>query len=73
MCRQQFATIADALKHRKRAEYGKQVIPKLAEVLGLSERLLYRMARIFEAFPILTARSELSWTHYCTRSQIGVL
>ncbi|MDP2759955.1 MAG: DUF1016 N-terminal domain-containing protein [Sideroxyarcus sp.] len=54
-----------------RAEYGKQLLPKLAESLtvefgrGFDATNLRHMRGFFLAFPIRDAlRRELSWTHY---------
>jgi predicted nuclease of restriction endonuclease-like (RecB) superfamily len=54
-----------------RAEYGKRLLPKLAESLtaefgrGFDERNLRNMRAFFQNFPIWNAvRTELSWTHY---------
>jgi hypothetical protein len=54
-----------------RAEYGKRLLPRLAESLtaefgrGFDARNLSNMRAFFQAFPIWNAvRSELSWTHY---------
>ncbi len=54
-----------------RAEYGKRLLPQLAETLtcefgkGFDERNLRNMRAFFQSFPIWDAvRSELSWTHY---------
>lgn len=58
------------LKHERRAGYGTQVIPKLSAGLGIDEHLLYRMVRFYEAFPILAARLELTWTHYRQLAQV---
>jgi micrococcal nuclease len=55
---------AHLLYHRERADYGAQVVPRLAEALGLSDRLLYRCLRFVREYPILTGRSELGWAHY---------
>lgn len=56
-----------------RAEYGKRLLPRLAELLtaefgrGFDERNLRHMRGFFLAFPIWNAvRTELSWTHYRT-------
>ena len=58
---------------QSRAEYGKRLIPQLAERLtsefgkGFDERNLRHMRSFFEQFPIRNAvRTELSWTHYRT-------
>ena len=55
---------AHLLKFKDRANYGEQVIPRLAHELGMNERLLYRCLKFVRAYPILTTRSELSWSHY---------
>jgi predicted nuclease of restriction endonuclease-like (RecB) superfamily len=54
-----------------RAEYGKKLLTRLAEVLtrefgrGFDERNLRNMRAFYQAFPIWHAvRTELSWTHY---------
>lgn len=56
-----------------RAEYGKRLLPRLAELLttefgrGFDERNLRNMRAFFQSFPIWNAvRTELSWTHYRT-------
>jgi len=56
-----------------RAEYGKRLLPRLAESLtaefgrGFDERNLRNMRVFFRTFPIWNAlRTELSWTHYRT-------
>lgn len=57
----------------RRAEYGKRLLPKLAEALtaefgrGFDERNLRNMRAFFQVFPNWHAvRTELSWTHYRT-------
>lgn len=59
-----FLIDAHLLFSRERAGYGEQVIPRLAGVLGCNDRLLYRCLRFVREYPILTGRSELSWSHY---------
>jgi predicted nuclease of restriction endonuclease-like (RecB) superfamily len=56
-----------------RAEYGKRLLPRLAESLtaefgrGFDERNLRNMRVFFRTFPIWNAlRTELNWTHYRT-------
>ena len=56
-----------------RAEYGKRLLPGLAESLtaefgrGFDERNLRNMRAFFQIFPIWNSvRTELSWTHYRT-------
>jgi endonuclease YncB( thermonuclease family) len=58
------------LLHKERADYGAQVVPKLARDLGVSDTVLYRCLRFARAFPILAARPELSWAHYRALLQI---
>jgi endonuclease YncB( thermonuclease family) len=53
------------LAHKGRAKYGEQVIVKLAEDVGIRERLLYEMIHLYQSFPILRSTAELTWTHYC--------
>ena len=47
-----------------KAAYGDQVMGKLAKAVGISERILYESLRFHRSFPILHARSKLTWTHY---------
>lgn len=56
---------------RLRADYGKEVIPRLSEKLteefgkGFDVRNLSNMRKFYACFPIWNAvRSELTWTHY---------
>lgn len=49
----------------KRADYGQELIKKLASDLKAHERTLYRILKFYKAYPILTTvLSELSWSHY---------
>ncbi|MFH1799844.1 MAG: DUF1016 N-terminal domain-containing protein [Candidatus Omnitrophota bacterium] len=52
------------LQHKERADYGKQVILRLAADLGMSESELHRMLEFYRAYPIVAAPRELSWAHY---------
>jgi endonuclease YncB( thermonuclease family) len=52
------------LRHKHRADYGAQVIQRLAGDLEISERVLYQALQFARAFPILNGRSPLAWTHY---------
>ena len=47
-----------------KAAYGDQVMGRLAKAVGISERILYESLRFHRSFPILHARSKLTWTHY---------
>ncbi|MGE0268603.1 MAG: DUF1016 N-terminal domain-containing protein [Candidatus Omnitrophota bacterium] len=52
---------------KSRADYGAQVIKRLADDLGLNSRLLERcvqFSRTYSRAPIATARSQFTWTHY---------
>src|SRR3989338_10962554 len=52
------------LQHKERADYAKQVMPKLAKDLGTGERELYYMLEFARAYPILPQAAELTWSHY---------
>ena len=56
------------LRHKERAEYGRQVLRKLADDLEVGDELLYRSLRFYQTFPISSARRKLTWTHYRTPS-----
>ena len=52
------------LHHEERADYGKQVIPRLSERVEMSERSLQEMLQVYRRFPqIPRGRAELNWTH----------
>jgi len=55
---------AHLLANKERADYGAQVIPRLAQALETNDRLLYRCLRFVREYPILTPGSELGWSHY---------
>lgn len=59
------------LCHKERAEYGKEVILRLAEDLEVGDELLYRCLRFAESFPISSARRKLSWAHYRALMRVG--
>ncbi len=59
-----FLIDAHILFFKERAGYGEQVIPQLAREIGVGERLLYRCLRFVREYPILSGRTELSWSHY---------
>lgn len=51
--------------NQKRADYGEEIIKKLAVDLKVHERTLYRILKFYKTYPILTTvLSELSWSHY---------
>ena len=50
------------LHHQKRADYGKKVIPRLAERVALSERTLQQVLQVYRRIPEIPNRgSELPW------------
>lgn len=53
------------LANKSRADYGKQVINRLAEELEVSDSVLRRTIQFFEAFPISAPARKLTWAHYC--------
>ena len=55
---------AHLLAIKAKAGYGDQVIARMAKDVGISERILYESLRFHRSFPILHARSKLTWTHY---------
>jgi len=52
------------LQHRERADYGKQIIEKLAGDLEMDRTELYRMLSFARAYPIVVPGQQLSWSHY---------
>ncbi|MCR6638991.1 MAG: PDDEXK nuclease domain-containing protein [Sporocytophaga sp.] len=69
--------VEDEQKGKQRADYGKNVLKKLAKQLtsefgkGFDERNLNNMRAFYSAFPIWNAlRTELSWTHYRLLSRL---
>ena len=55
---------AHLLANKSQAGYGEHLIPRLVKAVGISERILYESLRFHRSFPILHARSKLTWTHY---------
>ncbi len=50
---------------QKRADYGQEVVPHLAQDLLMQKSTLYDILHFYAAYPIFHAvRGELSWTHY---------
>lgn len=69
--------VEDEQKGKQRADYGKNVLKKLAKQptsefgKGFDERNLNNMRAFYSAFPIWNAlRTELSWTHYRLLSRL---
>ena len=52
------------LQHKERADYGKQVLERLANDLGMSRTELSYMLQLFRAYPIFQPAENLSWAHY---------
>ncbi|GEM_PF-5317229 len=56
------------LLHKERADYGRQVIERLAKDLGMSRSELNRMVEFARAYPIRAPARKLSWSHYPSSS-----
>ncbi len=55
----------EELRFKDRADYGKQLIEKLAADLGFSRPVLYKMVQLCKIYPnVLTLSRQLSWSHY---------
>ena len=54
-----------------RAEYGAQVIPRLARDLGADKRTLYDCLKFARLFPIVSGRSQLTWAYYRKLIQVA--
>ncbi len=52
------------LQHKERADYGKQVLARLAKDLGTSQTELSFMLQFARAYPIYSASNKLTWSHY---------
>lgn len=52
------------MKEGKATDYGERLFERLAEDLGIAERLLRDGHILYRWHPILHARAELGWTHY---------
>lgn len=53
------------LENKERADYGKQLLEKLARDLGFKRRILFEIVQFYRIYPIVHAlRAQLSWTHY---------
>ena len=52
------------LLHKERAEYGTQVLKRLAKDLGTSQTELSFMLQFARAYPIYSPANQLSWSHY---------
>lgn len=55
----------EELKFKSRAEYGKNIIKRLAKDINFSPALIWRLLQFYKTYPILvTVSRELSWSHY---------
>ncbi len=55
----------EELRHKERADYGKEVIKLLSLDLNIAEQTLRHMIRFYRTYPIISAVwRELSWSHY---------
>lgn len=52
------------LFHKERADYGKQVIDRLASDLATSDDELYRMLRFYRIYPKVAPAQQLTWSDY---------
>ena len=52
------------LLHKERADYGKQVLVRLANDLETSQTELSFMLQFAQAYPIYSPANKLSWSHY---------
>src|SRR5437763_16669284 len=53
------------LEHQDRADYGRQVVERLARDLGMAQRLVYEIVQFYRTYPLVhTLRPELSWSQY---------
>jgi len=55
---------AHVLEHRERADYGQQVLLRLAQDLGMSDTELRYMLEFARAYPIYPHAGKLSWSDY---------
>jgi endonuclease YncB( thermonuclease family) len=52
------------LLNKERADYGEQVMARLADDLDVSKSELHRMVEFARAYPIAAPARQLSWSHY---------
>jgi endonuclease YncB( thermonuclease family) len=55
---------AHVLQHKERADYGMQVLERLAKDLAMDRSELYRMLEFYRTYPIVVPARQLSWSHY---------
>jgi predicted nuclease of restriction endonuclease-like (RecB) superfamily len=55
----------EELKHQDRANYGKHLIEQLANDLGFSRPVFYKVVQFYKIYSnVLTLSRQLSWSHY---------
>jgi predicted nuclease of restriction endonuclease-like (RecB) superfamily len=62
--------IAAELRHRDRADYGRQVIAALARDIGFSNSNLYNMIAVARVFEVDALPERLSWSHLVQLSRV---
>jgi len=64
--------VREELKHKDRADYGKDLINKLVIDLSFKKSILYEIVKFYQTYRNFHAvRGELSWTHYGSLIEIG--
>ena len=57
--------VREELKNKERADYGKYLINNLAVDLRIEKKLIYKIVKFYEVYPIVASlMRQLSWTHY---------
>gem|GEM_PF-1371607 len=59
------------LLNNDRADYGAKVFKRLAADTGIEKRTRYQCAQFYRYFPIVSARSQLTWAHYRVLCQVA--
>src|SRR3954447_21139763 len=55
--------VREELRHQARADYGQQIVARLAGDLRFGRSDLYRMLHFYRTYPVVTALNpQLSWT-----------
>lgn len=64
--------VREELRHESRADYGQQVVARLARDVGFGRSDLYRMLHFYRTYPVVTALNpQLSWTHYTALIEVA--
>jgi len=60
------------LENQGRADYGRQIVERLARDLGMAQRLMYEIVQFYRSYPLVhTLRAELSWSQYGVLMRVG--